>query len=87
VDFDLRAFVAGADALDVKKFWGDDLSGEEWNARMTEEGLLNCLMAVEAANGDRFRTKAMILQLFDGDGRREKRKKKQVVKIAGIHHP
>jgi hypothetical protein len=35
---------------------------------MTEEGLLNCLKAAEAAKGDRFRTKAMVIEMLAGAG-------------------
>jgi hypothetical protein len=55
----LIAFEAGAAALDVKKVGDVDLSGEEWNARMTAEGLATCLKAEAAAKG-LFRTNAII---------------------------
>jgi len=35
----------------LTKLWELDLSGDEWNARMTAEGLLNCLKAEETAKG------------------------------------
>ncbi len=51
MEFDLRSFdEAGLLGLWLKP-WAPDLSGDEWNARMTAEGLLNCLKTEETAKG------------------------------------
>ena len=51
MEFDSRRFDdAGPEDFGLKP-WALDLSGAEWNARMTAEGLLNCLKAEETAKG------------------------------------
>ena len=60
MEFDLRTFDETGPAGLLKKPWELDLSGEEWNARMTAEGLLNCLKAEETAKG-LLRTNDMVM--------------------------
>lgn len=60
MEFDLRRFDdAGPAGLGLKP-WALDLSGDEWNARMTAEGLVNCLQADETAK-DLLRTNDMVV--------------------------
>ena len=51
MEFDLRRFDDARPAGFGLKPCALDLSGDEWNARMTAEGLLNCLKAEETAKG------------------------------------
>ena len=51
MEFDLRRFDDTGPAGFGLKLWALDLRGDEWNARMTAEGLLNCLKVEETTKG------------------------------------
>ena len=65
MDFDFWKAPTAVACFELAMFCGVDRSGEEWNDRTTDEGLVNCLSAEATANG-LLTTNDMVATMLDG---------------------